>query len=215
MKFFKLPKILIALFSVGIFISLFLYGDVWAVNKCLVKGKVIYQDIECELEKETPAQETTRQEKLEKLHRKLDLMDVKNIGVVKNQPIQKAEEQRPQEDEPEMYVSQPRGGREQRRRDLNSSEYAKAMEKNRETEKAMNAIANEVERKCGKQLLILPLVGMSDEAFRMCTTHGRFGGVERVIVGEDGGVALRLYLSSRIGFSRVYSVGGVITAIKP
>ena len=56
---------------------------------------------------------------------------------------------------------------------------------------------------------------MSDKAFRECTIKARFGGVQQVVALEHEGVALRLYVFPEGPARRVYSIGGVVTAIRP
>jgi hypothetical protein len=74
---------------------------------------------------------------------------------------------------------------------------------------------NQVQAECGNRLQRLPDLGMSDENFRQCTMHARMGGVYQVVVSEDAGTPLRLYVFRSEQAHKVYSVGGVITAIKP
>jgi hypothetical protein len=71
------------------------------------------------------------------------------------------------------------------------------------------------ERQCGGPLAELPTVGMSDETFRQCTMLARFGEIDQIVVSEANGVPLRLYVFPTAKVRRVYSIDGVVTAIKP
>lgn len=72
-----------------------------------------------------------------------------------------------------------------------------------------------IENQCGGKLPDYPEVGMSDEAFRLCTIHARYGGIRQIVVSESGGVPLRLYVFSSERAHKVYSMGGVVTRIEP
>lgn len=56
---------------------------------------------------------------------------------------------------------------------------------------------------------------LSDETFRNCTLLARFGVATQIVVSEDDGVPLRLYVFASGKVKRVYSIGGVVTAVKP
>jgi hypothetical protein len=67
--------------------------------------------------------------------------------------------------------------------------------------------------KCRANPTQAPRVGMSDAEFRNCTAHARFGGVTQVVAIERDRIPLRLYLFTN-GPRRVYSVDGVVTAVR-
>jgi hypothetical protein len=72
-----------------------------------------------------------------------------------------------------------------------------------------------VQASYGGKLLDLPVVGMRDETFRNCTLHARFGGATQIVAVEEDGVALRLHIFPRGKAERVYSVDGLVTAVRP
>jgi hypothetical protein len=79
----------------------------------------------------------------------------------------------------------------------------------------LGQIIERQQQQCGGELAELPTVGMSDETFRECTMLARFGETNQIVVSQAGGVALRLYVFPTAKLRRVYSIGGVVTAIKP
>ncbi len=103
-----------------------------------------------------------------------------------------------------------------RRRDEQSREIEeRTKQKNRESAERLTNFLDEAKRGCGGKLYDYPEVGMSDETFRNCTIHARVGGVTQIVVDEYESKPLRLYVFSTSRAQRVYSIDGVITAIKP
>ena len=49
----------------------------------------------------------------------------------------------------------------------------------------------------------------------MCTLHARVGSLFQLVVSEDGTTPLRLYVFSSERAHKVYTIGGVVTAIEP
>lgn len=73
----------------------------------------------------------------------------------------------------------------------------------------------QMQQRCGGELLDYPYVGMTDERFRQCTKLARFGTATQVVATEDKGVPLRLYVFPTEKIRRVYAIDGVVTAVKP
>lgn len=173
-------------------------AEAQAVNKCVVGGKVTYQDAPCTEERETVADGIARKQRDDVLHRKLDRLAAQGHGMVQRRPVA------------------PRVGDEQARQHrAGTTLQEQTQRKNAESAAALTRILDDAKQACGGKLIDYPSVGMSDESFRNCTMHARFGGATQVVVSEDGKVPLRLYVFPTERASRVYSIGGVITAIRP
>lgn len=161
-----------------------------AINKCIVGGQITYQDVPCEEEQRIVVQEAPRKEHNAVLHRKLDRLAAQGYGMVQQLPAPVA----------------PPVGSEWKERTLRT---------NAESIAALTRVLDDAAKSCGGKLIDYPAIGMSDETFRKCTTHARFGGATQVVISEDGKVPLRLYIFPTERAGRVYSIGGVITAIRP
>lgn len=99
---------------------------------------------------------------------------------------------------------------------LSQDAYRQQLERHNEQAAAkLNQHLAEIKTQCGGKLPDYPQVGMSDEAFRLCTIHARYGGVRQIVVSEAGGVPLRLYVFSSERAHKVYTMGGVVTRIEP
>jgi hypothetical protein len=182
-------------------------------NKCIIDGKVAYQDTPCPAELETVAQGLQRKARIKELERKLDQLQGQGKGMIQRQAPKPAEP--PPERESEHFVAQPRGSREERAAQISAQHQERTMRTNAESAAALTRVLDTAKDACGGKLEQYPTVGMSDEFFRKCTTHARFGGVTQIVVSEDGNVPLRLYVFPSEQARRVYSIGGVITTIKP
>ena len=98
---------------------------------------------------------------------------------------------------------------------LDSSRFEEQTARNNaEAAAALSNAFNELEKQCGGKLAQYPEVGMTDKKYRECTLHARFGVVTQVVVSEDNGKPLRLYILANDRANRVYSIDGVITAIR-
>ena len=180
-------------------LALLCLGEARAVNKCTVAGRVTYQDAPCEQERTTVAQDLAKKERNEALHRQLDRLAAQGKGLVQRQPPPP-----PAKKEPTVMPS-----------GITVNWEAKTQRDNAESAARLTEILDKAKAGCNGKLQDYPVVGMSDEHFRNCTVHARFGGVTQVVVGEADGVPLRLYLFPTPTASRVYSIGGVVTAVKP
>ncbi|MBC7860497.1 MAG: hypothetical protein H7Z39_17335 [Burkholderiaceae bacterium] len=182
-------------------------------NKCTIDGKPAYQDTPCPAEQETVAQGIERKKNIRELERKLDQLQAQGKGMVQRLPPKPVEA--PPEPDNNRFVPQPRGSREAIAARISAQHAARTERTNAESAAALTNILDTAKANCGGKLEQYPSVGMSDEYFRKCTIHARFGGITQLVVSEDGNVPLRLYVFPSEQAARVYSIGGVITTIKP
>jgi hypothetical protein len=185
------------------------------VVKCMVDGKVVYQDVPCKEDLETVGQDIQRKQHYVELERKLDALAAQGYGKMQ-QPRARPAEPPPGQDSG-SHVPQPRSSlaREAEARRTDERLREQTVRKNAESAAALTSLLDKASQDCGGKLADYPAVGMTDEYFRLCTMHARFGGVTQVVVSEDGNLPLRLYIFPTNRASRVYSIGGVITAVKP
>lgn len=166
------------------------------------------------------AQDLQNQERLLRLHRKLDQLAEDGHGRIV--PPRRAAAPIPaapaDNGEPEYFVGRPRMSRGEREAKIRQSLIeadAQSRQKNQESQARLNAMLDRSTRDCGGQLPNVPVVGITDEAFRVCTLFAKFTAPYQIVVANEGAVQLRLYLYESQSIERVYSVGGVVTAIKP
>ncbi len=190
-----------------------------AVNKCVLGGKVTYQDSPCEEKRETVAQGLVKQERIAAIHRKLDSLAALGHGMVQPPPPppQSPAATHGSDGDSGNFVPRPksRDAEQSRQARVSANLQEQTERKNAESAGALTRLLDGVNEACGGRPVDFPSVGMSDEVFRNCTLHARFGGVTQVVVSEDGKVPLRLYVFPTQRASRVYSIGGVVTAIRP
>lgn len=184
-----------------------------AVNRCTIDGQVVYQDQPCPKSGETVGQGLQRSRRNEALHQMLDGMAARGVGLVAARPPP------PPSPPPAAAESEwrpkSRAALEAERRAMDERLQAQTLENNRRAGERLTAIGNEMTQACGGPPAELPTVGMSDQAFRECTLKARFGGIQQVVAVEHEGVPLRLYVFGAPPAQRVYSIGGVITAVRP
>jgi len=193
-------------------------GPVNAAYLCTADGKTTYQDKPCTAA--IVAQNTLAREHVLRLQQKLDQLAADGFGRVipprrAATPIPPAS--RPN-DEPEYFVGRPRMSRDAREAQIRQSlaeADARTRQKNQESQAQLNEIIERAKHDCGGELQRVPVVGMRDETFRMCTTFAKFTVPYQIVVANEGAVQLRLYLYESRTVERVYSVGGVITAVRP
>jgi hypothetical protein len=144
-------------------------------------------------------------------HERLDQMQAQGIGrapKVKAPVPEKVEQSKELKFVP-MSKSQYR-----QRLDDSYEEYAKqSARKNQENIERLNEDLKKRSEGCGGKLIDYPVVGMSEETFRNCTIHARYGGLTDVYSETFNNVPIRLYVFDSLRVTRVYSVDGVITAI--
>ena len=201
-----------------------LYCPAWAIHKCVVGNKTTYQELPCEQNLATVAQDLIKKDSYEVLHRRLDSMLASGVGV-KSRADQKHQEPvtvqavdpvaSPQEDE--KFQSQPRSrsNRDAKQAEAGRQSYQDSLEKNAKASERMQNDYESMLKLCGGKTYKNPVIGMTDEQFRLCTLPNRLGAIEKVVVAEDKGVPLRLYVSPTQPASRVYTIGGMVTAVKP
>lgn len=189
-------------------------GPSWAVNKCVIEGRTVYQDAVCPGTGPTVAEDLERQERNEALHRRLDQLQARGVGLVQRAPATSPPVQTSEPDEPPPRLMRRRPTPAEREAE-GARLTAKTMAANEKSLIRLNQLVDGMTQSCGGKLPERPVVGMSDETFRNCTLQARFGGVQQVVALEYEGVPLRLYIFPRGKVERVYSVGGVITAVKP
>lgn len=183
------------------------------LNKCTIDGKLTYQDTPCPAEREAVAQVIERKKSIHELERKLDQLQAQGKGMVQRPPPKPPEA--PPEPDNNYFVPQPRGSRDAIAAQISARHAARTERNNANSAAALTNILDTAKANCGGKLEQYPSVGMSDEYFRKCTIHARFGGITQLVVSEDGNVPLRLYVFPSEQAARVYSIGGVITTIKP
>jgi hypothetical protein len=195
----------------------------WAVHKCVANNKTNYQELPCE--QNTVAQDLIQKDANELLHRRLDGLLASGVGVNSRADQKRAErakapaapsaESPPPEDQ--QFQSQPRtrANREAKQALTSKNAYLNALESNAKASERMQKDYDGMLVLCNGKTFKHPVVGMTDEQFRMCTLPNRLGAIEKVVVAEDRGTALRLYVSPTQPATRVYTIGGVVTAVKP
>ncbi len=166
------------------------------------------------------AQDLQNRDNVLRLHRKLDQLAEDGHGRII--PPRRAATPIPSapvdNGEPEYFVGRPRmssGEREAKIRQSLAEADAQSRKKNQESQARLNGWLDRSKRDCGGQLPSMPVVGITDEAFRLCTVFAKFTVPYQIVVANEGAVPLRLYLYESQSIERVYSVGNVVTAIKP
>lgn len=187
-----------------------------AFNKCTVEGKTVYQDAACA--PGTLDQAFQTKSNREELHKELDLLQAKGVGMIgphstKSEPAP-AENSDSADDGRFVGMSRSAFRAKQERQ---FAEIARNSERrNAESAAQLTKILDDAKQACGGKLSKYPEVGMSDAYFRKCTMHARFGGITQIVVSQKGVIPLRLYVFSHATEAqRVYSIDGVITAVKP
>ncbi len=186
-----------------------------AINKCVVEGKVVFQDAPCEEQRETVAQGRERQKRIEAYHAELDQLGAQGHGLRRETPaVAKVPQKRETEAGDGMFKPTSRSQIRAERDAAMARHQEESERRNAESAARLTRMLDEAAEQCDGDPKRAPSVGMSDAQFRTCTLHARFGGVRQVVAVERNGKQLRLYLFSSAPH-RVYSVDGVVTAIKP
>lgn len=192
-------------------------ADAGAMSKCEVEGRIVYQDTPCAAQRRTAAQDVAYKEHLEVLHRKLDHLASLGHGMRTEKPANPPPPPKSSDDEPRRFIPRPRRSYEERLEESyrkTDELNEKARETNARSAASLTRILDDIHAVCGDRYADTAKEGMSDENFRNCTTQARFGGVTQIVVSKDGAVPLRLYIFPHAP-RRVYSVDGVITAVRP
>lgn len=190
-------------------------GPAPAIDKCLVEGRTVFQEAPCEEQRETVAQGRERQKRIEAYHAELDQLAAQGHGLRRETPaVAKVPERRETEAGDPMFKPKSRSQIRAERDAAMARHREESERRNAESAARLTKMLDEAAEQCGGDPKQAPSVGMSDARFRTCTLHARFGGVRQVVAVERDGKPLRLYLFSSAPH-RVYSVDGVVTAIKP
>jgi hypothetical protein len=187
----------------------------FAVNKCLLQGKTVFQDAPCDEQRETVAEGRERQKRIQAYHAELDQLAAQGHGLRREAPAAaKVPEKRETDTGDGMFKPKTRSQIRAERDAAMARHQEESERRNAESAARLTRMLDEAGAQCGGDPKQVPAVGMSDELFRTCTLHARFGGVRQVVAVERDGKPLRLYLFSNAP-QRVYSVDGVVTAIRP
>lgn len=186
-----------------------------AFNKCIVDGKTVYQEEPCS--PVTISQSNQDRERKEALHQELDRLQAQGKGMIdrtspepKPATAENSESTQAGRYEP-MSRSAFRAQQDQQFADIQEQ----TNRKNAASAERLTQILDDAKQACGDKLSDYPVVGMTDAYFRKCTKHARFGGIIQIVVSQDGSIPLRLYVFGSERAQKVYSIDGVITAIKP
>lgn len=189
------------------------------IYKCSAHGQPVFQDQPCPGEsagkQQTPAPRKTYD--VAALERRLDRLQAMGVGL-RQATLPPTAPPDPPQIKPLYFKPQPRLSWGERDALLNAK--IQRMNAQSEHNNAVSAakLGQGIEsamQACGGQLLDYPQVGMSDQRFRQCTKLARFGSITQVVVGDDNGVPLRLYVFSSGKIRRVYSIDGVVADVKP
>lgn len=198
----------ILLFLISISISCFAYGD--TLYECVSNGEKSFQDKPCDKAGELQKNhQTQNQEGYETIYKKLDFLAYQGYGLSHS----RKPKSRPK---PSKYVESVCGKPEKwqvRKADRRCS--ANALQ---ELTKRKNAISTawlsryieEIKQFCGAKWEQLPRAGMTDEDFKVCSSHGS---IKQEILIDEGGTFAVLYILAVKNKNRVYSIDGVITKI--
>lgn len=190
-----------------------------AMNKCFADGRVTYQDAPCDKDRPIPLREKASRPDYETLHRRLDELAALGVGLLKRKP-----KPEPSTDEntnkPNCRYVEPRYSISDLEREHLKERYGECLREQTERNNAVSSArltqrVDDANKGCGEKLEQWPQVGMTDEKFRHCTIHGLMGGAFQIVAREENGVPLRLYVFPTRQAARVYSIGGVVTAVRP
>jgi hypothetical protein len=203
----------------GCLLSLACIASAHATYKCVADTMVVYRDVPCDESRgESTASSVQRPLDKEALHRKLDRLQALGVGLFQRDVPRSYE---PPKEPPSAaqdtasFVPMTRFAYRLKRDQLDAEQRKKALIANEKARDALIEVVSQSMKSCGDQWTDLPKVGMSDEAFRQCTKQARFGGAIQVVVSQDSQVPLRLYVFPSQQAHKVYSIDGVISAIKP
>jgi len=185
-----------------------------AINKCVVDGKPVFQDAPCDEQRETVAQAAERDKRIEAYHRELDALARQGVGLQRETPPPPPPPVK-QDEGDGMFHPKSRAQIREEQRAASARLREETERKNAESAARLTRMLDGMAERCGgvDPTRKVPRVGMSDAEFRECTIHARFGGVRQVVAVERDHKQLRLYLFTNEPH-RVYSVDGVVTAIR-
>jgi hypothetical protein len=196
-----------------------------AIYQCKINGQAVFQDQPCAgapvtaPPSEAPLTSPKKSYDEAALERKLDHLQALGVGLIQHAPPKaQPRPETPKPQGPDYFKPRPRPSwqeLEQREEAITARLQAKAEHDNAVAAAQLSQDQEAMHQRCGEKLVDLPSVGMSDEAFRQCTMLARFGGITQIVVSEENGMPLRLYVFPAAKIRRVYAVDGVVTAIKP
>lgn len=190
------------------------------IYHCKVNDQTVFQDHPCAGSVVTPPPSPAPKKAYDEmaLEHKLDRLQVLGVGLIQHHP---PGAQQPPKGEP-LYPAgfKPMGrmsveGYQRLQDDWTARLTAQAEHNNAVSAAKLSWDEEQQQQSCGDKLADLPSVGMSDEAFRQCTTLARYGNITQIVVSDEDGMPLRLYVFPMAKIRRVYSIDGVVTAIKP
>ena len=193
------------------------------IYKCTERGQPVFQDKPCPGMAIATRLSSERKKAYDvaALEHKLDRLQAMGVGLI--QASLPHAPQRPATSAPPQHeVFDPKLGPRLSRGELYAETERKTQRINAQNEHnnavAISRLSQDIEQMqqhCSGQLLDYPYVGMSDERFRQCTKLARFGSATQIVATEDNGVSLRLYVFPTEKVRRVYTIDGVVTAVKP
>ena len=185
------------------------------IKKCVVDGKVIYQDAPRKFIGEMVGQTFEKKESYEAFHRQLDRLQAQGYGLVPRPAPHPVKRLRPKQSE--YFVPNPQGYASvmAEREAFAAKVHAETLEKNAKSTALLTQRLDEINKACGGKLVNYPTVGMTEDTFTRCTIHAKTSWASQIVVSKDGNTPLKLYVFARSSMSRVYIIGGVITRIKP
>lgn len=192
-----------------------------AIYHCKANDQTVFQDHPCAgTVAETPPSPASKQVFDEAaLEHKLDRLQALGVGLIQPSPPSA------QQSSPEREPLYPAGSKPMRR--MTWGEYqqmqqawtarltAQAEHNNAVAAAKLSQDEEHMQQRCGEKLSDLPNVGMSDDAFRLCTALARYGHITQIVVSDEDGIPLRLYVFPTEKIRRVYSINGVVTAVRP
>ena len=185
------------------------------VKKCVVDGKVFYQDAPCKFIGEMVGQTFEKKERYEALHKQLDRLQAQGYGLVQRpapHPVK-----RPRAKQNEYFVPNLQGYASvmAERAAFAAKVQAETLEKNAKSTALLTQRLDEINRACGRKLVNYPTVGMTEDIFTRCTIHANTSWASQIVSSKEGNTTLKLYVFAGASMSRVYIIDGVITMIKP
>ncbi|MES9941834.1 MAG: hypothetical protein ABW121_14930 [Candidatus Thiodiazotropha sp. 6PLUC7] len=178
--------------------------------KCVSNGKKSYQDRPCvKVGAPQKNQQHQNQGAIEAVYKKLDFLAYQGYGLSQSRkPKSKSK--------PSQYVEsvcgKPKGWQVGKAYRLCSASALQELtqRKNARSVAQLSNFYDEIKEFCGAKWRQLPSVGMTDEDFKFCSSHGAIK--QEVLIDEDGTFAA-LYVLADKKNNRVYSINGVVTKI--
>jgi hypothetical protein len=165
-------------------------------------------------ENATDPEVVRRNAKIKEYHERLDRLQAQGVGMVDRSTQKKTAVKEEKSPEARFVPMSREAFRESQTRAFEKIEE-RTKQSNKESTERLTGYINQMNDNCGGKLIDYPVVGMTDETFRNCTIHARFGGVIQIVADTYESVPLRLYVFNPGRVQKVYSVNGLVTAVKP